>query len=396
MPAIPALPNVSTPSQSAPPATAANALPVTLPANIPQARYPDATDAAAITPNVISSAPAQGTQSNATGPDAANVGSVPVAPPLSTPPTTDHENSIATNNAMAAVGLTPRPSSTNIPPLAEANATPPMQTAPGANRYGLGATGVADQPLTDSAPPVEPTFAGAWPNIQAALERGDLAAAHQLLSKWYNDDSLTPAEAEKVESLLGQLAGSVVYSTEHELEPAYTVRPGQTLESIAKDYNVPWQLLAKINGVPAVDAVQPGQKLKVMRGPFSAVVDLRRNQLTLMLDGRYAGKFPITVPTGSTVTDGQWLVDQKLITAPTSVTQTSYAPTPAAVERAIVLRGADPTTGKPAPTGPTLTIASAVLATGPEGKSPAIRISTQDAEELSDILSVGSRVTIRR
>jgi LysM repeat protein len=382
MPAIPALPNVSAPPQS-PPANAANAVPVTLPANIPQARYPDAVDSVGSTPNTIS-------------PQSPALGGEPVTAPLTTPSTSEHENSVATNNAMAAVGLTPQPPATSSTPPIDTNASPAMQTALGADRYGVATSGATDRPLTQSAPPVEPTFAGAWPDVQTALDRGDLARAHQLLSKWYNDDSLTPAEAEKVESLLGQLAGSVVYSTEHQLEPAYTVRPGQNLESIAKDYNVPWQLLAKINGVASVDAVQPGQKLKVLRGPFSAVVDLRRNRLTLMLDGRYAGKFPIAVPTTSSVIDGQWQVEQKLVTAPTNVTQTSYAPTPAAVDRAIVLRGEDATTGKPTPTGPTLTIASAVAATGPEGKLPTIRISPQDAEELSDILSVGSRVTIRK
>ena len=45
-----------------------------------------------------------------------------------------------------------------------------------------------------------------------------------------------------------------------------------------------------------------------------------------MLDGRYAGKFPITVPTGATVTEGQWLVDQKLALPSAGVIQSAYAP----------------------------------------------------------------------
>ena len=48
-----------------------------------------------------------------------------------------------------------------------------------------------------------------------------------------------------MESLLGQLAGTVIYSTEHQLEPARVVKPGETLETIAKEYNVPWQLLGE-------------------------------------------------------------------------------------------------------------------------------------------------------
>ncbi len=371
MPAIPALPNVSTPSQSAPPATAANSVPVNLPANIPSARYPN-------------EAAGSDSTASATSPAADLTAGLPVAAPPAAPSTADHESSIATDNAMAAVGLSPQPPTT-------------QQSVSSTGRYGAGATNPTGGSLPDAgAPPVEPTFTAAWPEIQAALDRGELGRAHQLLSKWYGDDSLTPAEAEKVNTLLGQLAGTVVYSTQHQLEPAYVVKSGDTLGSIAQQFNVPWQLLAKINGIPSAESVQAGQSLKVIRGPFSAVVDLRRSQLTLMLDGRYAGKFPIVVPTGSTLTEGQWFVDQKLVTSPAAVTQTAYAPAPAAVDRAIVLRGEDASTGKPAAAGPTLTIASSPLATGAASNPPAIRISPQDAEELSDILSVGSRVVVRR
>ncbi|MEX0614176.1 MAG: L,D-transpeptidase, partial [Pirellulales bacterium] len=154
-----------------------------------------------------------------------------------------------------------------------------------------------------------------------------------------------------------------------------------------------WQLLAKINGIAAADQVRPGQELKVVRGPFSAVVDLGRKQLTLMVGDRYAGKFPITVPSSAAVSEGQWLVDQKTVVPPASVAQSAYTPVPAVVDRAIVLRG-EPSAGQAA-IGTTLTIASGSSSNSNAG-SPAIRISPQDAEELSDILSIGSRVVIRR
>jgi LysM repeat protein len=373
---------------------------VNLPANIPQARYPDANAALSAT-GASSSNSSNRTNTESASPqkpDAAPVGSVSSSVPSTAPAGADHENLIVTNNAMAAVGLTPQLPTTNS--TTTASDTNPLEGLPpsaSADRYGLGSTNTAnaaDRPLPQSAQPVEPSFAGAWPEIQSALDRGELSRAHQLLSKWYNDDSLTPAEAEKVETLLGQLAGTVVYSTEHQLEPAYTVRPGQNLESIAKDFNVPWQLLARINGVASVDAVQPGQKLKVVRGPFSAIVDVRRSQLTLLVDGRYAGKFPVTVPPGVNVTDGKWLVDQKLAAPAASFTQTANSPT-SAVERTIVLRAEDGSTGKAVATGPTLTIASGSAPAGP-ATAAAIRISSQDAAELSDILSIGSRVTIQR
>jgi LysM repeat protein len=193
---------------------------------------------------------------------------------------------------------------------------------------------------------------------------------------------------------LGQLAGTVVYSTEHRLEPPYTVQAGDSLQTIADKYEVPWQLLAKINGIPAANLVQPGQQLKVVHGPFSAVVELDESQMTLLLDGRYAGRFPVRVEQNAPLTEGEWKLEQKLVNPTaeaTGVVSASY--TPSAVDRVLVLRNESPTAG-----GATISITSGQTApSGPTAVAPAaIRLSAQDAEEVADILSVGSTVTIRR
>ena len=49
-------------------------------------------------------------------------------------------------------------------------------------------------------------------------------------------------------------------------------------------YNVPVQLLQKINGIENPDVLLPGSELKVLRGPFEAEVDLQAQQLTVFLD----------------------------------------------------------------------------------------------------------------
>jgi LysM repeat protein len=224
------------------------------------------------------------------------------------------------------------------------------------------------------ATPTDKSFTDSWPTIQAALDRGDLKQAHQLLSKWHNNDSLSPTDTQKVETLLSQLAGTVIYSTEHQLEPARVVKPGDTLETIAKEYNVPSQLLAKINGVQQRAPLRPGQELKVVRGPFSAVVDLSRNEVALSLDDRFAGRFRIVVPQGITVNDGQWVVDQKLAGPANTANRNISATTPAPADRTIVLRSAT------APGANTLVITSDASTTRVAANVPSLRVSTQDAE----------------
>lgn len=279
-------------------------------------------------------------------------------------------------------------------PLGVATTQPVAAQPPAvADRYGAAAVTPADTtPIDQPAPPVAgvpaasaappanaQSFAESWPAIQATLDRGELAAAHQQLSRWYGDTSLTPTDAERVESLLNQLAGTVVYSTEHQLAPARVVKQGETLETIAQENNVPAELLAKINGIPAKGTLQPGQELKVVRGPFSAIVDLTRNQLTLMVDGRYAGKFPVAIAPGKTIADGEWVVGKK---------SNEQAP-----GRALLLQGS---AAAPGAAPAMLILASETLANSGADNGSMITMAPKDAEDVSDILSIGSRVTTRR
>ncbi len=224
---------------------------------------------------------------------------------------------------------------------------------------------------------------------QSALDRGELSQALLLLSDWYGDPSLSPAEAEEVQGLLGQLAGSVIYSTEHRLEPPYMVQAGEKLEDIAQKHNVPWQLLAKVNGLSSPEQLQPGQQLKVLRGPFSARIDLSERKMVLMLDRRYAGQFSLDVEPTTSIEEGNWAVNQKLLTpADVGVVNTGTASeersilltsTGGATNQVTILRGAGP---------------ASPAATDPAGR--VIQLKSTDVQDVYDILSLGSQVTIRR
>ena len=144
------------------------------------------------------------------------------------------------------------------------------------------------------------------------LDQGKMDDALRSLSRWYDDHRLAPQEQESLLEMLNQLAGTVIYSREHLLEPAYEVQPGDTLDRIGERYKVPYQLLAKINAIDDPFRLRAGQKLKVMQGPFYAVVDLKSKQLTLVLDGRYAGRFPVGIGADQSTPDGELVVRDKI------------------------------------------------------------------------------------
>jgi LysM repeat protein len=415
IPDMPDLPDLSAGPSAAPSSAPAVPAPTGLPANIPTAQYsgvsqmpPDGISGrvpslGTATPGMASTQPLNpqppATPGMSATPSSANADSGLVAVDASSLPG-------ATAPAVAVPPVATVPPPMTAPPMTPPPmATPPISSVPQVaapavssdNRYGEDTR--YDSPPADTSEKVGvSSFTEGWPAIQAALERGELARAHLLLSQWYEDPSLTPTESQQVETLLSQLAGTVVYSTDHQLEPAHVVQPGETLETIAGKYNVPWQLLAKINGIPAANQVRPGQTLKVIRGPFSAVVELNRQQLTLMLNGRYAGKFPINVLPGATLPEGEWVVQEK----PASPTQQNspYAAPSSAVARSLRLRNANATDANPGV--PVMIGSSPALGVGgmPSAQTAAspyqVHVAPSDAEELADILSVGSRVEIRR
>lgn len=355
---------------------------------------------ASLSPDSMSKASAS--PAAAATPEAIGLPEIPKIPDLPPLPNGGEANgSASTPGATAAAGasgpmMEPADSAKTTSAVPAAS-RPPMALIPaGDDRYGsIAAAPPAAAAPAAAAPPTPvtpPTFAAEWPAIQTALTQQELGKAHQMLSQWYGNPALSPGEAEQVQSLLNQLAGTVVYSTQSCLEPPYTVKTGDTLESIGKHCEVPWQLLAKINGVAAADQVQPGQQLKVIHGPFAATVDLGRNQMTLLVDGRYAGRFPITTEPNAATTEGQWVVEQKMASPSTSSAPAAsvYAVGPAPVDHVLVLRKDAANTEISITSGPSSP--STPTAAAP----PAFHLAPRDADEVADILSVGSRVTIRR
>jgi lipoprotein-anchoring transpeptidase ErfK/SrfK len=223
--------------------------------------------------------------------------------------------------------------------------------------------------------------------VQVKLEEGHLAEALLALTALHDNPIVPPEQVQKVTRLLDQLAGTVVYSRQHLLEPPYRVRPGETLEQIAETYQVPWQLLAKINGVH--DPLQPGQELKVVRGPFNALVNLDKFELTLMVGGRYAGRFPIGIGRDYSHVEGSYVVHDKVLNPTGFNARTSPG-------------AGDPNSQLPGTYWIDLGGRLGIHGTSnPQdlhrsGGQGSICLGQRDIEDVYGILSVGSRVIIRR
>ncbi|HEX4130588.1 MAG TPA: L,D-transpeptidase family protein [Pirellulales bacterium] len=298
-----------------------------------------------------------------------------LAPSTTTPPSAvDPATDALASAARAAID----PSA--AAPAAESSAATTMPIAT------LTAEGI--EPAAPEAPDVHTEFMTAWNDAQGLLARHELAEALLRLSEWSTDTRLSPADRTQLFDLLDQLAGTVVYSREHLLSPAYVVQPGDSLERIADRFGVTWQLLGKINGIAEGQPIRAGDSLKVLQGPFDALVTLNDCELTLFIHGRYAGRFRVGIGQDQSTPEAELVVQNK-VTNPTY-----YGPNQ-------VIGPEDPNNplgGRWIDLGNKLGIhgTSDPSSIGKAESRGCIRMGQQDIVEVYDILSIGSRVTIVR
>jgi lipoprotein-anchoring transpeptidase ErfK/SrfK len=324
----------------------------------------------------------------------------------------DHAHDGAPHNAATTAAAAPPPAAITTPPTASIAASPPPTAAPdvsaapeeqpaaaeaASGTKPAGEGGAFAQSLPESlrtsanaavAPAGKSQFALVREAVEQDLTQQKYVEALLQLSPWYNSPQLSPSESEQLNKLLDELSGTVIYSTQHWLKPAREIKGGETLESIADEHHVPWQLLAKINGIEDPSTLAPGEKIKLVQGPFHAVISLSQQELTLSVGGMYAGRFPIGLGTDNAPTEGNFEVTAK-VSDP-------------------VYRGADRTIESGDPTNP---LGQRLLALGDrlaihgtserevKGRSDlrgSISLSQRDAADVFDILVEGSKVTIRK
>lgn len=152
----------------------------------------------------------------------------------------------------------------------------------------------------------------------------DVAAKLRTIDDCLNDDLILDAHAElseiywkhpelrsTIDDRIRETASLIFTSNERQFGTPHLVEYGETLQAIAKQYEVPWQYLALLNRVTP-EKLQAGQELKVVRGPFGAVVDLSAFTLTVHAHGWYVNKYRIGTGRDHKTPLGEFVVEDKL------------------------------------------------------------------------------------
>lgn len=156
---------------------------------------------------------------------------------------------------------------------------------------------------TQSRPAVDQPIAGSSENV---TPRERVLKHRELSTRYWSH----PEERAELLPKLQRNAKEIYFDQATHYLPAYTVQPGDQLGVIARKYNVPWEYLARLNRI-APEKIRPGQELKVMKGPFSAVVDLSDMEITIHSQGYYMCSFPVGIGKENSTPTGKFTVLNK-------------------------------------------------------------------------------------
>ncbi len=127
--------------------------------------------------------------------------------------------------------------------------------------------------------------------IDALIADSEDVEANFLLSNIYWKQ---PAARAEIMDRLRAVAYRIYFAPTPHFMEGHTVEPGDALQKIAKEHDISWEYLAKLNRTDA-KKIRPGQKLKVIQGPFAAVVDLSDREVTIHSHGHFVASFEIGV-----------------------------------------------------------------------------------------------------
>jgi LysM repeat protein len=222
------------------------------------------------------------------------------------PPATDPP--AAPNSLLGTSGATLQ--SKTEPPLVK------VSSAEGA-KAGPTAPTAANSPTTK--PAAAPTSSGdaraEYLDGLRAYEAKELLAARQKLNDAHRK-GLPPSEAlecrQKLRNLAEQMVFSPMRTTGDPLIGAYVVKQGDTLRKIAVAHKISEGLLADINRIKDRHFVRLNQTLKVINGPFRAVVDKSDHEIQMYLGDVYVAGFRVALGQNGSTPTGKWIVRDQL------------------------------------------------------------------------------------
>ncbi|MFH1746170.1 MAG: L,D-transpeptidase family protein [Planctomycetota bacterium] len=197
--------------------------------------------------------------------------------------------------------------------------------------------GPAQPIVTEQEPPIAEAAKSRTDNqaLEAARRQyadGQVLEARQALNTLLQK-SLSRIDQAEVRRLLTQMAEETIFTKRRlpndPLVNSYTVRSGDYLINIGREYQVPPEILMRINGITDARKLRADQTIKVLRGPFHARIHKSEFRLDVYLQDLYIRSFRVGLGTDQGTPEGVWRVKERL-------SNPTYYPSPSAEVKRII------------------------------------------------------------
>lgn len=143
------------------------------------------------------------------------------------------------------------------------------------------------------------------------IEKGNKYEARNILSDLYLTET-DHAKKIKIKEQLDILNKEIVFSQASSPDAFfYTVKPGDSLIKIADNFNTPHKLIMQINH-KSRSLIRVGERLKILKGEISLLVDKSDFTLTVLLNGHYIKQFPVGIGKDNKTPEEVFFVKDKL------------------------------------------------------------------------------------
>ena len=206
------------------------------------------------------------------------------APDQNTPST---QPSVAVAPSGPAPALLAAASDANISNSSPLSATTTQPSADAANERNAVQAATILPPSGTVTPATSPS-AALLTDTPASVSSGDELAARTRVNAALQSGTLNAEQTAQAKQMLSKISQDMIFSPKRFPDDpyggVYVVQSGDSLRKLAAAHDLAWEFLGRINGIDAKH-LRVGATIKVVQGPFFAVVDKKMFTMDIYLGG---------------------------------------------------------------------------------------------------------------
>ncbi len=149
-------------------------------------------------------------------------------------------------------------------------------------------------------------------SVEEYLKKGRKFEARNVLSDLYFKET-DRKKRDEIKKRLDQLNKVLVFSRTPSPDAVfYEVKAGDSLVKIAKKFNINYAFIMRINNKSRT-IIKIGERLKILKGELSLLVDKSDYTLTILLNGHFIKQYPVGIGKSDKTPVGVFIVDNKLV-----------------------------------------------------------------------------------